>query len=196
MIHEKAEKGQYLSATELSDLFRERYQHYWGPAMETDTDEGLSWARVHHLTTYNFYVYQYSTGFAAAQALSELIVKNGQSAVDKYLDFLSSGSSDTPINVLKKAGVDVLGISTDKPEKLSRFAEKELLNFTLLSDEDHQVCEQFGVWGEKSFMGKTYDGIHRISFLIDADGKIEHVFDDFKTSNHHDVVLNWLKENA
>lgn len=74
----------------------------------------------------------------------------------------------------------MLGISTDKPEKLSRFAEKELLNFTLLSDEDHQVCEQFGVWGEKSFMGKTYDGIHRISFLIDADGKIEHVFDDFK----------------
>ncbi|HAO3412301.1 TPA: thioredoxin-dependent thiol peroxidase [Escherichia coli] len=97
---------------------------------------------------------------------------------------------------LKKAGVDVLGISTDKPEKLFRFAEKELLNFTLLSDEDHQVCEQFGVWGEKSFMGKTYDGIHRISFLIDADGKIEHVFDDFKTSNHHDVVLNWLKEHA
>ncbi|MDU7373186.1 MAG: thioredoxin-dependent thiol peroxidase [Klebsiella michiganensis] len=82
---------------------------------------------------------------------------------------------------LKKAGVEVLGISTDKPEKLSRFAEKELLNFTLLSDEDHQV---------------TYDGIHRISFLIDANGKIEHVFDDFKTSNHHDVVLNWLKENA
>ncbi|WP_262198966.1 redoxin domain-containing protein, partial [Escherichia coli] len=70
------------------------------------------------------------------------------------------------------------------------------LNFTLLSDENHQVCEQFGVWGEKSFMGKTYDGIHRISFLIDADGKIEHVFNDFKTSNHHDVVLNWLKENA
>ncbi|EBJ2289921.1 thioredoxin-dependent thiol peroxidase [Salmonella enterica subsp. enterica serovar Montevideo] len=97
---------------------------------------------------------------------------------------------------LKKAGVDVLGISTDKPEKLSRFAEKELLNFTLLSDENHQVCEQFGVWGEKSFMGKTYDGIHRISFLIDADGKIEHVFNDFKNSNHHDVVLNWLKENA
>ncbi len=60
----------------------------------------------------------------------------------------------------------MLGISTDKPEKLSRFAEKELLNFTLLSDENHQVCEQFGVWGEKSFMGKTYDGIHRISFSL------------------------------
>ena len=49
---------------------------------------------------------------------------------------------------------------------------------------------------KKTFMGKTYDGIHRIGFLIDANGKIEHVFDDFKTSNHHDVVLNWLKENA
>lgn len=55
---------------------------------------------------------------------------------------------------LKKAGVEMLGISTDKPEKLSRFAEKELLNFTLLSDEDHQVCEQFGIWGEKPLWGK------------------------------------------
>ncbi|STI64089.1 thioredoxin-dependent thiol peroxidase [Escherichia coli] len=55
---------------------------------------------------------------------------------------------------LKKAGVDVLGISTDKPEKLSRFAEKELLNFTLLSDEDHQVCEQFGVWGKSPSWAK------------------------------------------
>ncbi len=57
---------------------------------------------------------------------------------------------------LKKAGVQVLGISTDKPEKPSRFAEKELLNFTLLSNEDHHVCSAFGVWGEKSFMSKTY----------------------------------------
>ncbi|MFP1729217.1 thioredoxin-dependent thiol peroxidase [Lonsdalea quercina] len=94
---------------------------------------------------------------------------------------------------LKHYGVEVLGISTDKPEKLSRFAEKELLNFTLLADEDHQVAAQFGVWGEKSFMGKTYDGIHRISFLIDAEGKVEKVFDNFKTSNHHDIVLSYLK---
>jgi len=95
---------------------------------------------------------------------------------------------------LKSAGVEVLGISTDKPEKLSRFAEKELLNFTLLSDEDHQVCEQFGVWGEKSFMGKTYDGIHRISFLLDGNGTVEKVFDDFKTTNHHDIVMAYLND--
>ncbi|KKI42711.1 thioredoxin-dependent thiol peroxidase [Hafnia alvei] len=97
---------------------------------------------------------------------------------------------------LKKLGVEVLGISTDKPEKLSRFVEKEVLNFTLLSDEDHKVCEEFGVWGEKSFMGKTYDGIHRISFLIDEEGKVQHIFDDFKTSNHHDIVLDYVKNNG
>lgn len=100
------------------------------------------------------------------------------------------------MDILKQKGVEVLGISTDKSEKLARFAEKEMLNFTLLSDEDHQVCEQFGVWGEKQFMGKTYDGIHRISFLIDANGNIEHVFDNFKTSNHHEIVLDYLNSQA
>ena len=96
----------------------------------------------------------------------------------------------------KKYNVVVIGISTDKPEKLSRFVDKELLNFTLLSDEDHKTCDAFGVWGEKEFMGKTYDGIHRISFLIGKNGKIEKVFDDFKTANHHTVVLDYLKNHC
>ncbi|WP_348250330.1 redoxin domain-containing protein, partial [Salmonella enterica] len=61
---------------------------------------------------------------------------------------------------LKNAGVAVLGISTVKPEKLSRFAEKVLLHFTLLSDENHKVCAQFGVWAAKSFTGTTDDRIH------------------------------------
>ncbi|OCG69631.1 thioredoxin-dependent thiol peroxidase [Gilliamella sp. Occ3-1] len=95
-----------------------------------------------------------------------------------------------------KYNVVILGISTDKPEKLSRFIEKELLNFTLLSDENHEVAQVFGTWGEKEFMGKTYDGIHRISFLIGEDGKIEKVFNDFKTANHHEVVLNYLKTHS
>ncbi|BET97197.1 thioredoxin-dependent thiol peroxidase [Xenorhabdus taiwanensis] len=99
------------------------------------------------------------------------------------------------INELKSANVEVLGISTDAPEKLSRFVEKEMLNFTLLSDIDHQVAEQFGVWGEKQFMGKTYDGIHRISFLINPQGEIEHVFNKFKTSDHHQVVLDYLNQH-
>ncbi|PHM63779.1 thioredoxin-dependent thiol peroxidase [Xenorhabdus ishibashii] len=99
------------------------------------------------------------------------------------------------IDELKSANVEVLGISTDAPEKLSRFVEKEMLNFTLLSDIDHQVAEQFGVWGEKQFMGKIYDGIHRISFLINSQGEVEHVFNKFKTSDHHQVVLDYLNRH-
>ncbi|MDX7987627.1 thioredoxin-dependent thiol peroxidase [Xenorhabdus sp. 12] len=105
------------------------------------------------------------------------------------------GLRDT-MSELKSLNVEVLGISTDTSEKLSRFAEKEMLNFTLLSDVDHQLAEQFGVWGKKQFMGKTYDGIHRISFLINPQGDIEHVFDKFKTSDHHQVVLDYLKQHS
>ena len=88
----------------------------------------------------------------------------------------------------------ILGISPDSPKKLAQFADKKDLNFTLLADEDHQVAEQFGVWGEKKFMGKTYDGIHRVSFLLDETGKIQHVFDKFKTGEHHQVVLDFLRQ--
>lgn len=90
---------------------------------------------------------------------------------------------------LLQHGVITVGISTDAPARLAKFTERDQLNFILLSDEDHAVAEQFGVWGSKKFMGKTYDGLHRISFLINQDGHIAHVFDDFKTSNHHQVVL-------
>ena len=74
-----------------------------------------------------------------------------------------------------------------------RDIEKKELNFTLLSDPEHQVAEAFGVWGEKKFMGKTYNGIHRISFLINEQGVIEKVFDKFKTSEHHQMVIDYLK---
>ena len=94
---------------------------------------------------------------------------------------------------LKALNVEVLGISPDLPKKLAQFAEKKALNFTLLSDPDHQVAEAFGVWGEKKFMGKTYDGIHRVSFLIDENGKIIHVFDKFKTTEHHQVIVDYLR---
>lgn len=89
-----------------------------------------------------------------------------------------------------------VGISPDAPKRLAKFTERDELNFTLLSDEDHQVAEQFGVWGPKKFMGKEYDGIHRISFLVEQDGTVSHVFDKFKTKDHHDVVLDRLNNNA
>lgn len=93
---------------------------------------------------------------------------------------------------LAAKGVTVVGISTDAPARLAKFAQRDELNFTLLSDEDHRVADAFGVWGEKKFMGKVYDGLHRISFLIAQDGTVEHVFDNFKTKDHHQVVMNYL----
>lgn len=94
---------------------------------------------------------------------------------------------------LEQLNVVVLGISPDLPKKLAQFAEKKALNFTLLSDADHQVAEAFGVWGEKKFMGRTYDGIHRISFLVNERGVIEQVFDKFKTGEHHQIVVDFVK---
>ncbi len=93
---------------------------------------------------------------------------------------------------LQGHNVVVLGVSTDPVKRLGKFIERVNLTFSLLSDEDHQVAEQFGVWGEKKFMGKVFDGLHRISFLINEQGVIEQVFDKFKTSNHHEVVLAYL----
>ncbi|KGQ26067.1 thioredoxin-dependent thiol peroxidase [Gallibacterium anatis] len=93
----------------------------------------------------------------------------------------------------QKLNVKVLGISPDLPAKLAQFEQKKELNFTLLSDPEHKVAEAFGVWGEKKFMGRTFDGIHRISFLINEQGEIEKVFDKFKTGEHHQVVLDYLQ---
>ncbi|NHI01790.1 MULTISPECIES: thioredoxin-dependent thiol peroxidase [Oceanimonas] len=95
---------------------------------------------------------------------------------------------------LEALGVVVLGISPDPVARLKKFEEKDGLNFTLLSDEDHAVADAFGVWGPKKFMGKEYDGIHRISFLVDENGIVTKVFNKFKTKDHHEVVLDYLKQ--
>ncbi len=120
IVHEKALQGEYLNADQLTELFAELYSKYWGDAMETDNEEGLSWARVHHFLHYDFYVYQYATGFAAAQALSEQILQEGKPAVDRYLkNFIYAGNSDYAIPVLKKAGVDM-----SSPEPVKATCEK------------------------------------------------------------------------
>lgn len=95
---------------------------------------------------------------------------------------------------LEENNTVVFGISPDETKRLTKFCERDALNFSLLSDVDHQVAEAYGVWGLKKFMGREYDGIHRISFLIGLDGNIKHVFDKFKTKNHHEVVLDVLAQ--
>ncbi len=83
----------------------------------------------------------------------------------------------------------VLGISPDAPERLVKFIDKESLNFDLLSDEDHKIAEKYGVWALKKFMGKEYVGIHRLTFIIDENGKLAHIIEKVKTKSHHDDVL-------
>ncbi len=119
-VHDIAVKeGKILSADELTELFGKMYAKYWGSDMVVDVEEGHSWARIPHLFKYNFYVYQYATGFVAAQALSEQIKKEGEPAIKRYLGFLSSGESDYAINVLRKAGVDM-----SKPDPVKATLDK------------------------------------------------------------------------
>ncbi len=106
IVNKKTEKGEALSCGDLCELYRELEAKYWGPSMTVDEEETYSWARIPHFY-YNFYVFQYATGFAASQALAENIKKEGTPAVEKYIEFLKSGSSDYPINILRKAGVDM-----------------------------------------------------------------------------------------
>lgn len=96
---------------------------------------------------------------------------------------------------LNKLNVISIGISPDSPARLLKFKERDNLNFTLLSDEDHAIAEQYGVWGLKKFMGKEYDGIHRITFIIDEKGKLIQILDKFKTKTHHQDVLNFIKSH-
>lgn len=93
---------------------------------------------------------------------------------------------------LDALNVVVLGISPDTPKKLTNFINKQELNFTLLADEDHSVCEKYHVWQLKKFMGKENMGVVRTSFLIDENGNLEHIFNKFKTKDHHEVVLDYL----
>lgn len=105
-IHKKAEQGESLTADTLSEMYKALNEKYYGAETVIDDLISIEWARIPHFY-YNFYVYQYATGISAASALVQQILHEGQPAVDRYLKFLSSGSSDYSIELLKKAGVDM-----------------------------------------------------------------------------------------
>jgi len=90
---------------------------------------------------------------------------------------------------LQKHGYDILGVSADTEKKQSNFRDKFGFPYPLLADVDKEVINAFGVWGSKKFMGRTYDGIHRITFVIDESGIISHVIDKVKTKNHATQIL-------
>lgn len=105
-IHEADQAGKPLTADYLSSEYGKLNRFYYGEDMIFDEEIELEWARIPHFY-YNYYVYQYATGFSAASALSHKILTEKQPAIDAYLDYLKAGSSDYPIDVLKKAGVDM-----------------------------------------------------------------------------------------
>ncbi len=90
---------------------------------------------------------------------------------------------------LQNAGYALLGVSADSQKKQRNFSEKFEFPFPLLADEDKQVIEAFGVWGPKKFMGREYDGIHRMTFIIDENGVVERVIDKVKTKAHAAQIL-------
>ena len=89
----------------------------------------------------------------------------------------------------------VMGVSPDSVDRLVKFEDKQELNFTLLSDEDHSVIESFGAWDLKKFMGREFMGVLRSTFIINKQGRIAHVMAKVKTKSHHEDTLEWIKEN-
>lgn len=117
LIHEAAENGQILTEDFLTESFGEMYSKYWGPYMEITEEEAYSWSRIPHFY-YNYYVYTYATSFAAAEKISENVRNEGQDAIDDFISYLSTGSSDYPVELLKIAGADM---TTSEPfEAVSR----------------------------------------------------------------------------
>ena len=97
--------------------------------------------------------------------------------------------------VLANEGITVIGISADSVSAHQKFTAKYSLPFTLISDPNRTIIEAFGVWGPKKFMGKTYDGIHRTSFLFDVNGILVKVIEKPNTKNHAEEIINFFKEN-
>lgn len=91
---------------------------------------------------------------------------------------------------LRSQGYEILGVSPDGVTKHQKFINKYELPFELIADEDKTVMNAYGVWGPKKFMGRTYDGVHRITFVIDEEGKIAKVIKKVKTKDHAGQVLD------
>jgi peroxiredoxin Q/BCP len=122
----------------------------------------------------------------------------------KYLVLYFYPKDDTPgctveacdfrdgIHNYEKAGVVVLGISPDSSKSHAKFKQKYSLPFSLLADEEHKICEAYGVWGRKKAMGREFDGVFRTTFLIDPQGAIKRVFENVKPEGHSTLVLSEL----
>ncbi|CAM2942331.1 oligoendopeptidase F [Hathewaya histolytica] len=131
-VHEEIEKGNILSAEELCKMYVELNKKYYGDAIIVDEAIGTEWARIPQYYM-DYYTYQYVTGFAAANSFSKAILEEGEEAIERYMNFLKSGSSDYSIELLKKAGVDM---TSPKPlqDTMDIFAERLEMLEKLIND--------------------------------------------------------------
>jgi len=132
IVHARAEAGEALTPDILNQIYQELNRLYYGPDIVIDPEIEWEWARIPHFYS-SFYVYKYATGFSTATALKEQILREGAPAVERYLEFLKSGSTDYPINLLKKAGVDLF---TPQP------VDEALAYFGRLLDEMEALLDQ------------------------------------------------------
>jgi oligoendopeptidase F len=105
------EQGEALTTQDLCSIYKGLNEKYFGSEVVVDDNIQMEWSRIPHFYT-SFYVYKYATGFSAATSLSKQLLEEGKPALDRYIGFLSSGSYDYPLELLRKAGVD---LSTPKP---------------------------------------------------------------------------------
>ena len=131
-MHRAAESGEPLTAENLSKLYEETIKEYYGPELAWNEQYAYTWIRIPHFYR-NFYVYKYATSYAAAQALSQKVLKKESGALDRYLNFLSGGSSKYPIDLLKDAGVDM-----SKPDPIDTTMRK----LASLVDEMEKLLKQ------------------------------------------------------
>ena len=131
-IHEESAKGTPLTAEFLNKAYEKLNKRYYGPSVFEDPEISYEWSRIPHFY-YNYYVYQYSTGFSAATALADKILKdNSGKSLEQYLTYLKSGSSDYPIDVMKKAGVDMTK---------EAYIQKAMTVFKLRLDELEKIAD-------------------------------------------------------
>jgi len=123
IIHNKAEQGESLTPQLLSEIYYDLNKKYHGPVMTVDQAIEMEWARIPHFYS-SFYVYKYATGFSAATSFAKQILDEGESAVKRYTDFLKSGGSDYPLEILKRAGVDM---STPEPIRQAMSVFEQLI---------------------------------------------------------------------
>ena len=137
-IHEAAQAGKPLTGEALSDIYMDIVKRYYGHDKGicfVDDYINMEWAYIPHFY-YNFYVYQYSTSFTASNSLAEKVLNKEEGALENYLAFLGSGGSDYPIELLKKAGIDMTG---------SEAFDKTIVSMTRVMDEIEQILDKKGM---------------------------------------------------